>query len=134
MPGQFGPMSRVLPLPAIARFTRIMSRAGMPSVMQPPLQPGVRAFQNGVRGKRRRHKNRGGRCARLFHRFGNCVENRNALSGVLKDLAAFAGRDAGDDLSAVVNRELRVFRAKAAGDALDEDLGVGFNENGHVVI
>jgi hypothetical protein len=27
-----------------------------------------------------------------------------------------------------------VLRAKAAGDALDENFGVGFNENGHVVI
>jgi hypothetical protein len=50
---------------------------------------------------------------------------------MLKDLAAFAGRDAGDNLCAVINRELRVFRAKAAGDALDENLGVGLNENGH---
>jgi hypothetical protein len=25
-----------------------------------------------------------------------------------------------------------VFRAKAAGDALDEDLGVWFNKNGHL--
>ena len=132
MPGQFGPMSRVLPLPAIARFTRIMSRTGMPSVMaHHQFQPGVRAFQNRVRGKSRRNKNRGGRRAGLFHRFGDRVENRNALAGMLKNLAALAGRDAGDDLRAVINRELRVFRAKAAGDALDEDLGVGFNENGH---
>jgi hypothetical protein len=32
-PGQLGPMRRVL-LPASARLTRIMSRTGMPSVMQ----------------------------------------------------------------------------------------------------
>ena len=31
-------------------------------------------------------------------------------------------------------RELRVPRAEAAGDALDENFGVGFNENGHVAI
>ena len=28
-------------------------------------------------------------------------------------------------------RELRVPRAEAAGDALDEDFGVGFDEDGH---
>ena len=81
-----------------------------------------------------RHKNCGGRRAGLFHCFGDGVENRNALSAVFKDLAAFAGRDAGNNLRAVINRELRVFRAKTAGDALDEDLGVGFNENGHLNI
>src|SRR5208283_1892221 len=53
------------------------------------------------------------------------------FAGVLKELAAFTGGDAGDNLRAVINRELRVFRAKAAGDALNEDFGVGFNENGH---
>jgi hypothetical protein len=50
---------------------------------------------------------------------------------VLKKLAAFAGRDAGDDLRAVINRELRVFRAEAASDALDENFGIGFDEDGH---
>ena len=94
-------------------------------------QPGIHAFKNRVRGKRRRDKNRGSRRAGLFHRFGNGVENGNALSAVLKKLPALAGRDAGDNLRAVINRELRVFRAKTAGDALNEDLGVGFNENGH---
>ena len=53
---------------------------------------------------------------------------------MLEELAAFAGRDAGDDIGTVINRELRMFGAKAAGDALDEDLGIGFNENGHDVI
>ena len=131
-PGQFGPISRVLVLPAIARFTRTMSRTGMPSVMaHDQFQSGIRAFENGVGGKRRRHKNRAGGRAGLFHGFGDGVENGNFLAAVLEKLAALAGRDAGDDLRAVINRELRVFRAEAAGDALDENLGVGFDENGH---
>ena len=50
---------------------------------------------------------------------------------MIEKLPAFAGRDASDDLRAVINRKLRVPRAKAAGDALDENLGVGFDENGH---
>ena len=55
----------------------------------------------------------------------------NSLSVVLEKLSAFTGRDTGDDLCAVIHRELRVLRAEAAGDALDEDLGVGFDETGH---
>jgi len=34
-------------------------------------------------------------------------------------------RDAGHDMCAVINGELRVLGAKAAGDALDENLGMG---------
>ena len=125
-------MSRVAVLPCIARFTRIMSRAGMPSVMQTTSsKSGIHAFENGVRGKGRRNKNRGGRRAGLFHRFGHGVENGNFFAAVLEELPALAGRDAGDDLRAVINRELRVLRAEAAGDALDENFGVGFDENGH---
>src|ERR1017187_10122666 len=94
-------------------------------------QPGIRAFQNRVGGKGCRNKNSGGRRAGLFHRLGGRVENGDFLSAVLKDLAALAGGDAGNDLRAVINRELRVPRAEAAGDALDEDFGVGLDENGH---
>ena len=50
---------------------------------------------------------------------------------MLKELAALARGDPGHDLCAVINGELRMFRAKAAGDALDENLGVGFDEDGH---
>ena len=53
------------------------------------------------------------------------------FAAVLKKLSAFAGRDPGDDLRAVIHRELRVFGAKTAGDALDKDFGVGCDENGH---
>jgi len=40
---------------------------------------------------------------------------------VFEKLAAFTGRDTGDDLRAVIKAELGVARAKAAGDALDKD-------------
>ena len=59
------------------------------------------------------------------------VSKIGTLCAVLEELAALAGRDAGDDLGAVVERELGVARAEAAGDALDEDAGVGSNEDGH---
>ena len=104
----------------------------MPSVMADDnFKSGVRAFKNRVGGKRRRDKHRASHRAGLFHRFGNGVKNGNFFAAVLEKLPAFAGRDTGDDLRAIVNRKLRVFRAKAAGDALNENLGVGFDENGH---
>ncbi len=49
----------------------------------------------------------------------------------LEQLPAFAGRDAGDDLGAVGEAKLGVPRAEAAGDALDQDAGLGGDEDGH---
>ena len=90
-------------------------------------ESGVRAFENRIRSERRRHENRTRGRARLFHSIGDGVENRHFLAAVLEELTALAGRDTGDDLRAVVNRELRVLGAEAAGDALDENLGIGFD-------
>jgi hypothetical protein len=53
------------------------------------------------------------------------------VRAVLEELAALAGRDAGDDLGAVVEGELGVAAAELAGDALDEDLGLFGNDDGH---
>ena len=75
-------------------------------------QSGVRAFENRIGGERRRHKHRAGGRAGLFDGFGDGVENRNLFPAVLKNLTAFAGGDAGDDLRAVINRELRVLAPK----------------------
>ena len=88
----------------MARFTLTMSLTGMPSVMaDDEVQPGVHAFQNGVGGEGRRDKNGGGGRAGLLHGFGDGVEDGDFLAAVLEELAAFAGRDAGDDLGAVVD-------------------------------
>jgi hypothetical protein len=57
------------------------------------------------------------------------VSKIGTLSGEL--LAALAGGDTGHELGAVVEAELGVAPAKGTGDALDEDLGVFVNENGH---
>jgi len=54
------------------------------------------------------------------------------VPGVFEDLAAFARGDAGDDLGAVLEGELGMTAAEITGDALDEDLGGGSDENGHV--
>jgi hypothetical protein len=88
------------------------------------VQPGVHAFENGVRGEGRGHKDGGDGGAGLAGGLGDGVEDGDLVAGVFEELAAFAGRDAGDDLRAVVKRELRVLRAKAAGDALDENFGL----------
>ena len=96
------------------------------------LQPGVHAFQNRIGGKGRGNKDGAGGGAGLLHRLGHRVEDRDAFSAMLKALSALAGRDAGDDLRAVINGKLGVFGAETAGDALDENFGVWFNENGHI--
>jgi hypothetical protein len=75
--------------------------------------------------ERRRDEDRAGGRAGLFHGFGDGVKDRDLLAAVLEELAALAGRDAGDDLRAVIDGELGMPRAEAAGDALN---GVGFRE------
>ena len=94
-------------------------------------QPGAHPFEDGIRGECGRNKYCAGFGARLFHRLGHSVEDGNLLPAVVKGLAAFAGRDSGDDLRPVVDGKLGVTRAEAAGDALNDNLGVGFDENGH---
>ncbi len=47
-------------------------------------------------------------------------------------LAALAGRDAGDDIAAVVDHLLGVEAALVAGDALNEDRRLFVDENAHV--
>ena len=115
----------------MARFTLTMSLTGMPSVMQttrsrPASTPSrMASAANGGRNEDRR-----GGGAGLLRGLGDGVEDRNF---VLEELAAFAGRDAGDDLRAVSEAELGVPRAEAAGDALDEDfVFAGVDENGHI--
>jgi hypothetical protein len=50
---------------------------------------------------------------------------------MLEGLASLAGRDAGDELGAVVERESRMAGAEVARDALDEEAGLWSNENSH---
>ena len=122
-------MSRVV-LPSIARFTLTMSLTGMPSVMaDDQIESGVHAFENGVGGERPAERKRRRPSRRSASRPRPRCRRWELFAGVLEDLAALAGRDAGDDLRAVIQRELGVPRAEAAGDALDEDSGVGFDED-----
>src|SRR5439155_24145116 len=92
------------------------------------LEARIYAFENGICCGGGRNEDGGGGGAGLLHRFGDGVENGDL---VFKKLAAFAGRDACDHLRTVGEAELRVPGAKSAGYALDEDAGVGINEDGH---
>ena len=87
-----------------------MSLTGMPSVMaDDEFESGIHAFENRIGGERRRNENGASGRAGLLRGLGDGVENRHLVAAVLKKLAAFAGRDAGDDLRAVINA--RVARA-----------------------
>ncbi len=121
-------MSRVC-LPSMARFTLTMSLTGMPSVMQTTRSsPASTPSRIASAAKGGRHEDGGGGRPGLFHRLGDGVEDGNLA---FKELAALAGRDAGDDLGAVGEAELGVPGAEAAGDALDQDAGLGSDEDGH---
>ena len=95
------------------------------------LEPGIDCLEDGVGGERRRNKNRGGGGAGFAGGLGDAVEDRD---GVLKFLAGFSGGDTGDNLGAVLDAELGVPTAEAAGDALDEEFGVWFDEYCHAVV
>src|SRR5439155_22267164 len=92
------------------------------------LQSSVHCFENSIASKRGRNKDGRGCRAGGFYCFRHGIEYWNL---VFKKLAALAGRDAGDDLGAVLEAELRVPRAKAARDTLNEDLGLRGEEDGH---
>ena len=129
IPGQFGPMRRVFDAFNTAA-TRTMSSDGMPSVMQTTSgNSALDGFEDCVRGIRRRHENNRRVGAGFVHGLGDGVEY-----GPVKMLcAALAGRDAADDLRAVLNHLLRVEAAFASGEALDDDASIFVNENAHVL-
>ena len=80
MPGQFGPMRRVL-LPCMAAFTFIMSMTGMPSVMQTTRsRPASTPSRIASAGEGRRHEDRGDRGAGLLRRLRHRVEDRHLVA------------------------------------------------------
>ena len=91
------------------------------------LELGINTFKNGVGRKRRGYKNGRDDRAGGSSGFGYGVEDRYLHIAVFEEQAAFAGRDARDDLSAVVDRETGMFTTKGTRDALDHDLGIGIN-------
>jgi hypothetical protein len=94
-------------------------------------ETGIHALENSVARKGRGNKHRAGSRAGLFHGISDGVEDGHFLAAMFEELSALAGRNTGHNLRAVINGELSMPRAEAAGDALNENFGVGFNENGH---
>src|SRR5690348_2576350 len=91
------------------------------------LDAGGRGFQDRVGRKRRRHEDHRRVGAGFVDRIAHGVEHRQAdVFG-----AALAGRDAADQLGAVVQRLLRMEGALLAGEALADDFGVLVDEDGH---
>src|ERR1019366_9443356 len=92
------------------------------------VQAGVNAFENRVGCESGGDKNGGRRRPGLLHGLGHSVEDRDL---VFKQLPTLARRDAGNDLGAIGEAELRVPRAEAAGDALNQDASLWGDEDGH---
>src|SRR6185312_15986800 len=79
--------------------------------------------------ERRRHEDHGRIGAGFIDRVAHGVEHREA--DVLA--AALAGRNAADQLGAVIQRLLRMEGALLAGEALADDLGVFVDQYAHDV-
>ena len=92
------------------------------------VQSGIHAFKDRVGRKGRGHEDGRGGGAGLLHGLGNGIEDRDF---VFKQLSALARGDTGDDLRAIGEAELGVPRAKAAGDALDQDAGLWSDQDRH---
>ncbi len=126
-PGQFGPI-RIEAEPSSARFTRIMSRTGMPSVMATIsgiFASSASRIEFGREG--RRHVDHGGIGAGLLHRLVDGVEDGEVEVG----LPALAGRHASDHRRAVGDGLLRVEGALGAGEALADHAGGLVDEDAH---
>ena len=127
MPGQFGPSRRDLEI--FTTLTALISSSiGMPSVMQTMKStPASAASRMPSAAKRAGTKMQEAFAPVGRHGVLHGVEDGNALDG----LAALAGGDAADDLSAVGDHLLRVELALAPRDALDNDLGVFVYQDAH---
>ena len=125
MPGQFGPISRDF-LPGHLGFhPHHVDHRNSFGDANDQLDAGIDRFQDSIRRAGRGNENHRDVAAGFLARFPDGVEDRHF---VLKLLAAFPGRDAGDDLGAVFHALLRVKSAGAAGDALHAEAGVFIDE------
>ena len=89
--------------------------------------PGVDRFVDGVGGETRRDEDERGVRPGLGDGVRDRAEDRDALDV----LAGLAGRDAGDDLGAVRAVAEAVEAALAAGEPLDDETGLGPDEDRH---
>ncbi len=88
---------------------------------------GVDGFEDGVGGEGGGDEDHGGVRAFFFDGFVDGVEDGDAERG----LAAFAGRDAGDEFGAVVDAIFGVELAGFAGDALADYAGGFVDQDAH---
>src|SRR5580700_392189 len=93
------------------------------------LDAGIRRLEDRVGRARRRHVDHAGGGAGGTHRVPHRIEYRQAE--VL--LAAAAGRDAADELRAVVERGLRMKGPLPAGEPLTDDPRVAIDQDAHAV-
>src|SRR5215217_511688 len=91
------------------------------------VDPGVGGLEDRVGGEPRRHEDHRRVRARLRDGLVHRVEDRGAVDV----LAALARRDARDQVGAVALVVAAVERALAAGQAGDDELGVGSDEDAH---
>src|SRR2546429_5370819 len=88
---------------------------------------GVRGFEDGVGGVRRRNKNDGGVCAGSFRGVSDGVED-----GAFKMFrSTFAGCDAANHVGAVFEHLLRVESAFTAGEALHDEARFFVHQDAH---
>ena len=127
MPGQLGPMRRVLLRIDNGSDAHHVDHWNAFGDADDQGDFGVGGFENGVSGVGRRHKNHRGICAGAFDRFSDGVEHRAfEMLG-----AAFAGRYAADDIGAVFDHLLGVESSFAAGEALHDQFVFFVDQDAH---
>ena len=133
MPGQFGPMIRVL-LPVVDGV-----RPGHGGVVhRHPLgdhhgqpDPGVDRLDDRVLGERRRHEQHRHVGAGLVHRLGHRAEHRQLGAVEIDGGAGLAGVHPADDVRAGRQHPPGVLAALGAGHALHDDPGVLVQKDRH---
>jgi hypothetical protein len=106
-----------------------MSRTGMPSVMQTTRSSPASAASKMASAAKAAGTNMAETVAPVWAAASATVSKMGTRFS--KQLAAFARSHAGHNLRAILEAELGVPGAEAAGDPLNEDFGVGLNQDGH---
>ena len=92
------------------------------------LNAGVDCFENSIGRACCGNENNRDVAVRLLSRFPNRVEHRNFA---VEHLAALSGRNAGNNVRAVLHALARMKSTDAAGDPLHEESSIFIDEDGH---
>ncbi len=126
-PGQFGPISRVgRPLKKRTGPHHVRGGNAFRDAHH-QRNAGFGGLHDRVARERRRNEDHGRIRARLLHRIGHGIENRQPEMR----LTAFARSDAAHDLGAVVDGGLRVEAGFAAREALEDHARVLIHQHAH---